>query len=326
MIFGLSTRWNASRHATGEALVDEIVRLGITRLELGYDLRIDLVPGVKTRIATGTAQVVSVHNFCPVPVGAPAGHPELYTLAAEDPRTRESALRHTRNTIRFAADMGARCVILHGGNVEMPNLTLKLMTLGEQGRQFDAAFDKTRMKLFAVREKKIKRHLDHLYRGIEQLLPTLQETGICLALENLPSGESLPNEAEMEALLSHFASPHVRYWHDIGHAYVREWLGFSNQRRWLERLEPYMAGWHVHDVAPPACDHLAPAAGHIDFTALAAAVKRDRLHILEPHPAVPAEALVAGLQRLQTAWETAAPPATADKRAPNDGNRKGQTP
>ena len=37
--FAISTHWNASRHKTGEGIVDEILELGIRRLELGYDLR-----------------------------------------------------------------------------------------------------------------------------------------------------------------------------------------------------------------------------------------------------------------------------------------------
>jgi hypothetical protein len=47
-----------------------------------------------------------VHNFCPVPIGAPRGHPEIWTLAARDERERESAMHHTGRTIRFAAEVG----------------------------------------------------------------------------------------------------------------------------------------------------------------------------------------------------------------------------
>ena len=107
MIFGLTTRWNAGRHTSGEALIEEILGLGFDHVELGYDLRIDLVPGVQKMVRDGTVKVNSVHNFCPVPVGAPRGHPELFTLASGDPKIREGAVHHTAKTIRYAATVGA---------------------------------------------------------------------------------------------------------------------------------------------------------------------------------------------------------------------------
>ena len=82
MRIALSTRWNAGRHTTGEKLVEEILQCGFTRLELGYDLTIDLVPGVRDMVRTRAITVDSVHNFCPVPVGAPGGSPELFSMAS----------------------------------------------------------------------------------------------------------------------------------------------------------------------------------------------------------------------------------------------------
>ena len=75
MTFSLSTHWNAANHDSGEAIVDEILAMGIDSLELGYDLRIDQVAGVRRRVEEGAVRVASVHNYCPTPVGAPYGHP-----------------------------------------------------------------------------------------------------------------------------------------------------------------------------------------------------------------------------------------------------------
>jgi hypothetical protein len=35
MIIALSTRWNASRHASGESMADEILEAGFDHVELG---------------------------------------------------------------------------------------------------------------------------------------------------------------------------------------------------------------------------------------------------------------------------------------------------
>ena len=67
--------------------------------------------------------------------------------------------------------------------------------------------------------------------------------------------EALPTEVEMFELLREFGSRRLRYWHDMGHGQIRENMGFINQVRWLEKLQPHLAGMHVHDVARPACDH-----------------------------------------------------------------------
>ena len=77
----ISTRWNAGRHASGEAMLEEVLALGLDRAELGYDLRAELIPGVKAMVAAKAIRIDSVHNFCPVPIGAPRPHPELYTPA-----------------------------------------------------------------------------------------------------------------------------------------------------------------------------------------------------------------------------------------------------
>ncbi len=300
----LSTRWNASRHSSGEALVEEILSLGFSRIELGYDLRIDLVPGVEKMISSGAVRADSVHNFCPVPVGAPQGHPELFDLASLNPRERLSAVEHTRRTINFAAHIGAHTVVVHAGNVRMQRLTEKLIALSAAGRLFSKTYEKTKLRLQVRREKAAARHIAGLYESIEQLLPVLEETGVRLAIENLPTWEAIPTEVELEDLLKHFNSPSLGYWHDIGHAQVRQNLGFINQFRWLERLRPYLCGLHVHDVRPPAMDHLMPPRGNIDFAPFKTFASLDIPRVLEPAPATPGTDISNARAFLERIWQS----------------------
>ena len=302
MIFGLSTRWNASRHTSGEAMVEEILGLGLDFIELGYDLRMDLVPGVYKLAQEGTVKIHSVHNFCPVPVGAPKGHPELFTLASSDPRIREGAVHHTTKTLRFSASVGAKVVVVHAGNVEMTRMTNSLKTMHEQGEAFSERYDKLKMKLLLTREKKVRKQLDYLRQGIELLLPILAETGVQMALENLPTWEGIPTEMEMENLCKQYAAQGLRYWHDIGHGQIRQNLGLINQERWMERLQPYMAGMHIHDVVAPATDHLLPPHGEVDFTPLKRFAKGDVIRVIEPAPQTPGEFVVEALRILRQAW------------------------
>lgn len=302
MLFALTTRWNAGRHVSGEEMIEEILGLGFPAVELGYNLRMDLVPGVLNMVRQKAVVVTSVHNFCPVPVGAPAGHPELFTLADPDSRVRQLAVQHTSRTIRFAAETGARAVVLHAGNVDMKRLTDQLLTLYEKGQQFSPKYEKIKLKLLALREKKARRQIEHLYQGIEALLPVLDETGVKLAIENLPNWETIPTETEIETLLKHFNSPRLGCWHDTGHAAVRQFLGFINTERWLEKLQEFLVGLHIHDARPPAMDHLMPPVGEVDFTHYKPYAQKDICRVFEPGPAATAEEIRAGLDCIKRLW------------------------
>lgn len=301
MIFSLTTRWNARRHETGETMLDEILALGFDHVELGYDLTPNLVAGVRSMVSAGRVKVDSVHAYCPLPP-VPFPSPEPFTLSASDPHNRANALHYLTNTIRFAAEVGARVVVAHAGNVEMKMLSPYLMELTAAGRQYDEEYEKARMQLILAREKAVPSQLSYLYAGIEQLLPVLEETQRTLAFEILPTWEAIPTEVEMERLLSHFNSPRLRCWLDMGHGQIRENLGLISHARWAKRLRPWLAGMHIHDVRPPATDHLMPPAGTTKFELFKDVAQDDIIRVLEPSPAVAAEDIVAGLKIIQAAW------------------------
>lgn len=307
MEFALSTHWNASRHARGETLIEEILGLGFTRVELGYDLRMELVPGVKALVAQGAVKVDSLHNSCPVPLGAARGHPEIYTLGSTDARERAQAVHHTGQTLRFAAELGAKVVVTHAGNVDMPRLSPELFDLAIAGQNYTPRYEKIKLKLIEQREKRAPRQLDYLSQGLEQLMPVLEETKVLLAIENLPTWEAIPTELEFEALFRRFGDRNIRYWHDLGHGQIRQNLGFINHERWLERLSPFLAGMHVHDVAPPATDHVMPPRGQIDFHRFQRFALSAMVRVVEPSSRTPAAEVAEGLAYLKKTWDAEAP-------------------
>lgn len=303
MILSVSTRWNAHRHTSGEAMIGEIAELGLRNVELGYDLAPSLLPGVRKMAGSGAISVTSLHSFCPVPAGAPYPSPELFTLADLDKQVRALAVEHIRNTILLASEMGVPTVVAHAGNVSMRNLTRQLTALCEAGQQFSKKYDRVKDKLLLERHRKAPKQVKSLYESIDRLLPVLQQANVRLALENLPSWESIPSESEMENLLIHFQSPHIRYWHDIGHAQVRQNLGLIGHIAWLERLSPFLAGMHVHDVLKPARDHLMPPTGNIDFKVFRPFLSASIPAVLEPYPDIAADDIRKGIQVLTGLWE-----------------------
>jgi sugar phosphate isomerase/epimerase len=305
MRLAISTHWNAHRHVSGRAMVCECAQLGLLDVELGYDLTLDLAAGVRESVARGEIRVGSVHGFCPVPVGAPAGHPELFLLGSTDHRQRSSAVRYATATVDFAAEVGAGVVVMHAGRVDMPAYTRDLIALAEQGHAFEPRYDRIKMKLFMKREERVRPHLEALTRSLDELMPTLERTGVKLALENLPDWESVPNESEMEALASRFTNGRVGCWHDTGHALVRQNLGFISQRRWLERLKPHLLGMHLHAVEPPARDHLMPPRGRLDLEALRPFAEVCGRVVLEPAPGTPRDEITTAIRLIADSWQWA---------------------
>lgn len=313
MQFALSTRWNSRRHADGNRLVEEIRSAGFSSIELSYDLRRDLLPGIQEQIRSGGIRVVSIHNYCPVPMGVSRGHPEIWTFADPDPLVRRKAVENTAATIRLAAETGAGIVVVHSGYVHMRPLSPRLIRLAERGSLDSWWARRTSLALDRRRERLAPRHLDWVAGCLERLLPVLDECGVLLGLENLPSWESVPSETEFPDLVKRFPDSRLRYWHDIGHGAIREQLGWINAVRSVERLAPWLGGFHVHDIQPPARDHVPPGEGIVDFSEYAPWVRGSLPLVLEMDRLTTPDQLRAVLDFLRKAWggRTVAP--TADR-------------
>ena len=117
MRFALSTNWNNMRLNDGAAIADEAAELGFDALELGFRTQPEQIAGFKSRL--GRMPVESVHAYCPVPVGAPSGHPELHRLASRDADERALARVLLGKTMACAVELGAKVVVTHAGYVDM---------------------------------------------------------------------------------------------------------------------------------------------------------------------------------------------------------------
>ena len=82
MKFALSTNWSNARLDDGAAIADEAGELGFDSLELGFRTRSSHLAGFKSRL--DVMPIESVHAYCPAPVSAPGGHPELYAWQSRD--------------------------------------------------------------------------------------------------------------------------------------------------------------------------------------------------------------------------------------------------
>jgi sugar phosphate isomerase/epimerase len=301
-MYSFSTCWNAKRHTDGRAMLREIRELGFEQAELSHGIRLGLVPGVLEAVDAGEIKISSLHNFCPLPMGVTRGSPNLYKFSAEDARDRELAVRHTIRTIEFAERVKAPVIVLHLGSMDLKDYTGRLTEMLEREGKTSPGLEKLRDEAVAAREANKGKYIERVHETLRKILPEAEKRGIKLGIENREAIEELPFESDFDAFFREFDSPNVVYWHDTGHAQIKEHLGFIHHLLHLESLAGRLAGFHIHDVQFPARDHAPPGSGVIDFAALKPLVKPQHLKVFELSPKIPVESVKRGILRLKKIW------------------------
>jgi sugar phosphate isomerase/epimerase len=301
-MYSFSTCWNSSRHTDGRAMLREIRDLGFDHAELSHGIRISLMPGILEAVDAGEMKISTLHNFCPLPVGVTHSSPNLYEFSAERDRDRELAVRHTLKTFDFAARVKARLVVLHLGSMDLKDYTGKLGELLERGQKDTPKFQKFVAEAIARREAAREKFFAHTKETLRLLLPEAEKRGLKLGCENREGVEELPLEGDFRMFFHEFKSPSVVYWHDTGHAQIKENLGFIRHAAHLASLTDRLAGFHIHDVQFPTRDHCAPGTGMIDFGALQPFVKPEHIKVFEFSNKVPVEAAQAGIAHIKKIW------------------------
>lgn len=301
-MYSLSTCWNSARHTDGRAMLREIRDLGFEYAELSHGIRISLMPGILDAVKAGEIKISTLHNFCPLPIGVNGPAPNLYEFSAERDRDRELAIKHTLKTLEFAQRVGAPLVVLHFGSMDLKDYTGKLKELLERGHKGSPKFQKLVAEASAARETKKKHFFDRSRETLRQLVAEAKSRGLKFGIEIREAVEELPVESDFKSLLEEFPAPHVYYWHDVGHAQIKQDLGFIHHAQHLAAHADRLAGFHLHDVKFPAQDHCPPGDGDIDFAALKPYVKPEHIKVFELSPRLPLEAVQRGVAHLKSIW------------------------
>jgi sugar phosphate isomerase/epimerase len=283
-------------------MLREIRDLGFDHAELSHGIRVSLMPGILEAVDAGEIKISSLHNFCPLPMGVTHAAPNLYEFSDERPRERELAIKHTLKTFEFASRVKAPVVVLHLGSIELKDYTGRLGEMLERGEKDTPKYEKLCAEIQKVREAKKEKFVARTNDTLRKLLPEAEKRGLKLGCENRQALEEIPLETDFEFFFREFDSPNIVYWHDTGHAQIKENLGFIHHALHLESLAPRLAGFHVHDVQFPARDHCAPGTGTIDFAALKPFVKPEHIKVFELSPSLPVEAVKRGITHLKRIW------------------------
>jgi sugar phosphate isomerase/epimerase len=301
-MYSFSTCWNSGRHTDGRAMLHEIRDLGFGYAELSHGIRLSLMPGIIDAVDAGEIKISTLHNFCPLPVGVTQPAPNLYEFSAESPRDRELAVKHTLKTFEFATRVKAPLVVLHLGSMDLKDYGGKLQEMLERGEKDSPKFHKLVAEAELKREARKGKFFKRTKETLRLLLPEAEKRGLKLGCENREAVQEIPLEGDFKLFFRELNSPNLVYWHDTGHAQIKENLGFIRHAMHLESLADRLAGFHIHDVQFPARDHCAPGSGMIDFAALQPFVKPEHVKVFEFSSKMPVEAAQAGIAHVKKIW------------------------
>lgn len=283
-------------------MLREIRDLGFEYAELSHGTRISLVPGILEAVEAGEIKISTLHNFCPLPMGVNGSAPNLYKFSAERDRERELAMRYTLKTLEFAERVHAPLIVLHMGCIEMKDYNDKLLGMVADGQKDSPKYQTLCAEVDVKREAKKEPFVERAYEFLKQLVPEAEKRGLRLGIENRQALEEIPIDSDFPAFFREFTSPAVAYWHDTGHAQIKENLGFISHVLQLDSMQSQLGGFHIHDVQLPGRDHCAPGSGCIDFTSLKQFVKPDHIKVFEFSPKLTVEELQSGVKLVKQCW------------------------
>jgi sugar phosphate isomerase/epimerase len=283
-------------------MLREVRELGFDHAELSHGTRISLVPGILEAVDAGEIKISTLHNFCPLPMGVNGSAPNLYKFSAEQDRERELAMRHTLKTLEFAERVKAPLVVLHMGSIEMRDYNDKLMEMVANGQNDSPKYQALCSEVDMKREAKKERYVERAYEFLKRLVPEAEKRGLRLGIENREALEEIPIDSDFPLFFREFTSPAVAYWHDTGHAQIKENLGFISHVLQLDSLQSRLGGFHIHDVQPPGRDHCSPGTGCIDFAALKPFVKPEHIKVFEFSPKMSVAELKSGVEHVKRCW------------------------
>jgi sugar phosphate isomerase/epimerase len=283
-------------------MLREIRDLGFEYAELSHGTRISLLPGIMEAFEAGEMKFSSLHNFCPLPMGVNFSAPNLYKFSADRERERELAVRYTLKTLEFAARVQAPVVVLHLGSIEMRDYTDRLVEMLGRNEGESPKYEALCDELIEKRERRKPKAVAHLYDTLRKILPEAERRSLKLGCENREALEEIPLEEDFPHLFRDLPSPALGYWHDTGHAQIKDNLGFIDHAVHLETLREKLIGFHIHDVQFPGRDHCAPGSGMIDFAALKPFVQPHHVKVFEFSPHMSVADLKTGVAHIKKLW------------------------
>ena len=223
--------------------------------------------------------------------------PDCYEFTSPRPGERERAVRLTLQTIDMAERFEAPVVVVHTGRIRALKLTSRLRGLVQEGKFLSKEFARTKLEAVKSRESTGGAYVRRALECLAEILAYASKKGIRIGIENREQYEAVPSEREFEDFLQRLYEPSAGYWHDFGHAQIKQNLALLDHADWLDRMGSRALGCHVHDVKWPFEDHCPPFTGEINYEKLIPKLPKDCLFVFELRPLIPRDQIVAAADR-----------------------------
>ena len=261
----LSTMWAKGRFSHMAGFAAKARELGFTHIEANTSIS----PRMLNELLKTTVTISSIHSPCPAVLSSRRIPISSISLSSLDESERMEAVSFTQKTIDLAANVSARAIVLHMGEVPIDlSLQDRLYKLHDGGYSQTKEYKQTKEELIYQRISQAPPYLDAARKSLQELRKYSQQRGIMLGLETRFHLNEIPNMDEMAELLNEISESMVGYWHDVGHAEVQQRLGFSLHEEWLSRFKNRIVGIHLHDIRGIS-DHQAPGKGNMDWEMVA---------------------------------------------------------
>src|SRR5207244_6024975 len=126
----------------------------------------------------------------------------------------------------FAASSVRPLSVLNLGGVNMKPITDPLIELAKAGKYLSRKYVRLKLRAVQKRERNAATYLQRVKDCLRRVIDYAASKNVRLGLENRRGYEEIPTERELPALLDEMNSPQIGYWHDFGHAQIKENLAF----------------------------------------------------------------------------------------------------
>ena len=276
-MIGLSTSLLCS--LPGDEIVARAADMGFSQIELNFTLRPEQVRDIEGASIRHGIHITSLHNFVP----EPSEGERAFMLSDIDESLRTKAIDLTRDTIRRAADLGARAVILHMGQPRDADFD----PIQDRFRKaihseiVTEDMESLRNDLKKARKKLPGAYLDSMLLSLDKLAPFADDRNIRLGVENRYFYGQFPNFEELGIIMQEFSGSGLGYWHDCGHAAHLAYCGLGTETENLDAIKGRLIGVHLHDIKLWYDHQVTSPEGNIDFAYLTPYIDQDTLLVME---------------------------------------------
>ena len=257
--------WAKDRFSHMAEFAAKLRELGFTHVEPNRLVS----PRMLAELLNTGIPISSIHSPCPTVLSSKGTDADRLPLSSLDVSERAEAVGFAKRTIDLAANVNARAIILHMGEVPIDlSLQDRLHKLHDAGHAQTKEYRQIKDRLVHQRASLAQLYVDAAKRSLQDLSRCNRQKGIMLGIETRFHFSEIPTEDEMAELLGEVPEQLAGYWHDTGHAEVQQQLGFASHEEWLSRFRDRMVGIHLHDIRGIS-DHHVPGKGNMNWEMIA---------------------------------------------------------